>query len=198
MPPVYGVMGEDDSDVESVSAFVKRLRQLAGKDPPKVKIHCTGYKGCAEMLRMGAVQLSIWAQAGVTRAVVCYDADRSDPADRLAELEKMVAKSGITIACGLIVPVQELEAWLLADVVKLHNVFGLLRKKKPKLKAIKSPESINDPKEHLVRLSHHPERHEALYHPPTHNVVMAEKVDLALVKRKCPSFGKLVAFVDNE
>ncbi len=198
MPPVYAVMGEDDSDVEALKTFIKRLRAAADKRPPKVTILGKGYEGCAEMLRKAPAQLRAWEKAGVTRVVVSYDADRDDPAERMKRLRQVYTDSGITIDHCPLVPVQELEAWLLADVVKLESVFTVLRKKKPRLKPVKSPEGVADPKEHLVGLSLHPEREVALYHPPTHNVVMAEDVDLVLVRSKCPSFRPLVAFIEGE
>jgi len=200
MPPVYGVMGEDDSDVDSLRAFIKRLRDDAEKPSSNITIHRKGYEGCAEMLRKGAGQLRAWERAGVTRVVVSYDADRDKPTDRIAHLEAMVAESDITIDHCLLVPVQELEAWLLADVVKLEDLFTVLRKrdKRKRIKPIVSPETINDPKEHLIKLSRHPKNNEALYHPPTHNVWMAEHVDLVVVQKKCKSFRPLVTFLANE
>lgn len=198
MPPVYGVMGEDDSDVDSPKAFIRRLRAVAEKQPDNVTIRVKGYQGCAEMLRKGAAQLGAWEKAGVTRVVVSYDADRDDPADRMTRLEELLAESEIAIHNCLLVPVQELEAWFLADVVKLEELFPVLRKNRKRLRPIRSPEKVDDPKEHLIGLSLHPERKKALYHPPTHNEWMAENVDLDLVEKKCPSFLPLIAFVDDE
>jgi hypothetical protein len=47
-----------------------------------------------------------------------------------------------------VIPVQELEAWILAD---LSSVSKVITSWAPK--DVLSPESINDPKEHLERLS---------------------------------------------
>lgn len=198
MPPVYAVMGEDDSDVETLKTFIKRLRAAADKQPPKVVIHTKGYGGCAEMLRKAPAQLRAWEKAGVTRVVIAYDADRDDPAARMKRLSEVIAESKIAVAHCPLVPVQELEAWLLADVAKLEAVFPTLRKSKRTPKQIRSPEGVPDPKEHLTGLALHPERKVTLYHPPTHNEVMAELIDLDLVRKKCPSFRPLAEFVEGE
>lgn len=189
----YGVLGEDDSGAEPVAVFIRRLRAQRGLAPVKVRPY--GYDGCGQLLRKGAAQLKAWAHAGCTRAVICYDADRDDPSERRARVVRdIIRESGVRIPCCALVPVQEIEALLLADVAKLVSLFSWCID----LAQPARPESINDPKEHLIRLTAHPDSQRRPYHPPTHNRVMADLVDLALVEQRCPSFSALAEFVRAE
>ena len=65
---------------------------------------------------------------------------------------KSSCASGVRINCLASIPVQELEAWFLANIEKLGELFNWCRG----LAQPAHPESINDPKEHLIRLSRNP------------------------------------------
>jgi len=197
MQHMYGIIGEDDSDVSTLKVFIERLRTEASKKPTTVSIRSKGYGGCSEMLRKTGKQLHSWEATGVTRVVICYDSDREKPAIGLEILQGIVVQSGIGIPSCLLIPVQELEAWLLADHAKLKKIFGTLQKSKSWPKPILAPEKIKDPKERLEKMSRTRGRR-ALYSHAIHNEVMASVVDIALVRAKCPSFGPLDQFVTSE
>ncbi len=189
----HGVLGEDSSDAEALACLVRRLREDRGLRRIKVKSH--GYEGCGELFRKGAKQLKAWQTAGCVRAIVCYDADTDNPEERKQRvLREIIRASGVRISCFPVVPVQEIEAWFHADIEKLRELFNWCRG----LRQENHPESINNPKEALRRLSRHPVTGHFHYHPPTHNKFMAECVDLGLVERRCPSFAALAAFVRSE
>jgi hypothetical protein len=191
--PFHGVLGEDLSDADAVAALVRRLREERNLARIKIKRH--GYEGCAQLMRKGAEQLKFWAKTGCLRAVICHDADKNDPETVRHQVEKrIIRKSRFKIPCCAVVPTQELEAWLLADIQKLGELYSWCSG----LKEISEPEQIQDPKEHLIRLTRHPDTHETHYHPPTDNEAMARIVDLDLVERKCPSFAVLADFVRSE
>lgn len=150
-----------------------------------------GYDGCGELLRKGARDLDEFLNQGYDRFVVAYDADWSEPAARLAEAQsRVVDRSRVAAgACCVVVPVEEMEAWLLADV-------GAVSKKLPgwRPEPIASPERVRDPKEHLEKLSRDSQRRPRYSHA-VDNPVLAGLVDLEMVERKCPSFVVLADFV---
>ena len=110
-PPAYAILAEDRSDLETLRVLVKRT---AGDASLRVKGR--GYQGCGELLRKGAAQIQLFANLGCNRFLVCADADGPDPDDRYSEVrERVVEPSGFAETC-IVIPVQELEAWILADL----------------------------------------------------------------------------------
>ena len=87
------------------------------------------------------------------------------------------------------IPVQELEAWILADIECVTNVIPSW---KPNL--VSNPEGISSPKEYITRLSRD-SRRKPLYMHAVHNEKMAAYLDLPKVAAKCPSFCVLRDFV---
>ena len=185
---MYGILGEDESDVQTLKVLIRRLR-----DDPKLPLKLKGYDGCGEMLRKGERQLHLFAGLGCDRFVICYDADGHDPNDRREEvMRKIVRPSGFARQCCVLVPVQELEAWILADIEAVSNVLTSWRPDPIK----QNPEAIKDPKEYLERLSRGTNK-KPIYSHATHNPRVAQYLRLALVRGRCPSFEPLVSFVAN-
>lgn len=186
---MYGVIGEDQSDVETLKVLIRRLAIN-----PKVSVFAKGYGGCGEMLRKGAAQLKLFSKKGAVRFIVCYDADRENPETRLKEARQKIwdkaIANGISGECCIVVPVQELEAWILADLSAVSNVI-----KSWSPKDIASPELVNDPKEYLERLSR--EHQKPKYIHAVHNQKIAVHLDLEKVAKRCSSFVPLVEFVSG-
>lgn len=182
---MYGILGEDTSDVNTLKILARKI-----VNDPSLPIKVKGYDGCAEMLRKGAAQLRLFRSLGCRRMIVCYDADGPDPSGRHAVVERQIIReSQIEEPCCILIPVQELEAWILADVEAVTRIW-----KSWKPKPILNPERIDSPKEHLERLSRDEKRHQR-YHHAIHNERVAEFLDLAKVHQKCPSFRPLVQFM---
>lgn len=180
------MLAEDRSDVETLTVLIRRL---AGNN--SVPVRQKGYSGCSEMLRKGARQLQLFRDlGGCQRYVVCYDSDRDDPATRHKRLiDEVIKPSGLTAPICALVPIQEIEAWILADVNAVTKVItGWVPNKE-----IHHPESIKDPKEHLEKMSRTNQR--PRYSHATHNSKIAQYLDLDLVMNKCPSFMPLFEIV---
>jgi hypothetical protein len=182
---VYGILGEDDSDVQTLKVLVKRL---AGNESLRVKTK--GYGGCGEMLRKGARQLQLFRSLNMTRFIVCYDADGPDPEPkRQLVVRKIAEPSGLESGWCVVVPVQELEAWILADIECAVNIFPSWRPS-----PIDNPEAIPEPKEFVEKLSRD-SRKRPRYSHAIHNEKMALHLDLKKVAAKCPAFKVLRDFV---
>ena len=182
---MYAILGEDITDANTLRVLVRRL---AGNE--SLKVTPMGFRGSSKMLRRGAMELRNFQRLRHTRFIVCHDADGPDPVPKRELVrERIVKPSGVAEQCCIVIPVQELEAWILADIECAAKVF---RSWVPK--PIDNPEGIRKPKEYLERLSKG-SKGRPLYSHATHNEQMAKYLDLDVVKRKCPSFRTLADFV---
>src|SRR5487761_1360337 len=183
---MFGILGEDDSDVKTLKTIVKRI---AGKSS---SVSGKGYDGCAEMLRKGARDiLAMWRARKARKFIVCHDADHTEPNEVRANVwQRSVEPSQLDHVCCIVIPVQEIEAWILADLDAVRQVIRKFPAKKP----IPSPESVDDPKDRLERMSED-ERGKRLYEHTRHNEKVAAHLDLALVRNKCPSYAPFEDFV---
>ncbi len=170
----------------TLKVLVRRLVKNAS-----LPINGRGYEGANEMLRNGAKQLDLFKTLyACERFIVCHDADGLDPAPkRLLVQERIVMPSKVADACCIVVPVQELEAWILADIECAVKVFPSWRPS-----PIQNPERIDSPEEYLKRLSRDNKKRPRYDHV-IHNEKMAKHLDLDKVQKKCPAFLVLVSFV---
>jgi len=167
---VYGVLGEDKSDVETLKVLI---RKLANNE--KIAIKTKGYRDCGEMLKNGKKQLNLFKNLGCCRFIVCYDADCEKPEKRYQQVvECIITPSGLkneAIIC-ILIPVQEIEAWILADIEAITQIF-----KNWQPKSISNPESIHNPKEHLEKLSRDA-KGKPRYNHAVHNEKVAQYLNL--------------------
>jgi hypothetical protein len=183
---VYVVLGEAKSDAETIKALVLRL---AGR--PKTRVNAVGANGCGDLLNTGARRLRALRDLGWRRFVISYDADNHDPKERRAEVVRTIAEPAqITEDCCIVIPVQEIEAWILADIEAVSKVFPSWRPKPTK----RNPETIASPKEYLESQSRLTNK-KPIYAHATHNELVAKHLQLDVVAKRCPSFRPLVAFV---
>ncbi len=184
---MYGIMGENLSDVETLTVLIHRL---AHSDSLQVKKK--GYNGCGEMLRKGAKQLALFKAQNCSRFIVCHDADGPDPKPKYELVRgRIVEPAGMNKHVCILIPVQELEAWILADIECAAKIFASWLPS-----PIHNPERIARPKERLEQLSRDGGGRPRYSHA-THNERMAKYLDLRKVAKKCPSFALLADFVRN-
>ena len=217
------MLGEDDSDIQTLRVLIRRLA-----NDETLPIRGKGFDGCGKLLKDGWKFLKTLPELGCTRFIIAHDADQRDTNKVKRELiDKIIKPSGVkTSICLLLVPVQEIEAWLLADIEAVSNIFKQWQPK-PEL----NPESIVHAKEHLEKLGrlavsvHSPLGARASrplkwrprwprsqekaggserlrlaggrprYLPATHNPQLAKHIDLTKVSKRCPSFRPLEEFV---
>jgi len=179
---MYAILAEDDSDAEVLTAIVRRHFQN-----DRLTIKKKGYDGCGGLCAKGARDIKTWAAAGIHRFIVCHDADAHPPAEiRRKVFDKVVNRSGQKDCCCITVPVEEIEAWLIADETAINHVIPSF-----KFAGHRQPETIPNPKEWLVAESI-ARNGKPRYSPKTFNEKVATHLRLDVVAKKCPSFQTFI------
>ena|ERR1700722_12407206 len=183
---MYGILGEAESDTETLKVIIRRL-----VNNESLPVRQKGFDGFGDLLKKGASHLRLFAGLDVSRFVVCYDADREDPAKRRVEIvTQVVGPSGISgHNCVVVIPVQAIEAWILADIQAVSRVFDWAPRPFDG-----NPEAIDDPKTHIERLSRMSNKRPRYAHV-LHNKAIARYLDLDRVRAQCASFRPLFDFV---
>jgi hypothetical protein len=187
---LYGILGEHASDVDTLDILIRRLqekhRQSVTQNLKK------GYTGSGTLKNEGWKALREFNRRGCARFLVAQDADQKDVGEIRAEIiRKIIKPAGITGCVCIIIPVQEIEAWLLADILAVSKIFTGWKPKE-----VASPESIAKPKEYLEKLSRQVNEKPRYIHAK-HNAQLARYVDLDLVTKRCQSFKPLENLVVN-
>ena len=182
----YAVLAEDKSDAEALAVLVKRIRG-AGNISVKKK----GYGGCGELCRKVGTQILDFQTQGITHFVICHDSDDNDPHMIREKVKQSIASHVDLSSCifQIIVPIQEFEAWIIADEHAIEKVIPSL-----KIRQVPHPEQTRSPKEWLISQSRLG-RSKPLYVPTIWNDKVAKYLDIDKVGLKCPSFKELVDFI---
>jgi hypothetical protein len=170
--PKIGILAEDKTDAACIEILAKRI----SKD--RVVLKGLGVVVGGAMLnarKMTRFTQSLFAE-GCTHLLVVHDLDRNTTTMELndenqlrADLEKALEKNPITHK-SIIVPIEELEAWLLSD-------------KKP------HPQKIINPKKELRKVNRN--------YRTSDNAKLAEKINIDHIAQKCPSFKPLQEFLTS-
>ena len=182
MPKVIGVIAEDKSDIEVVTEI---LAKYMARNTFSVK-HFVG-NGCGKVkLKCDSWYRLLFAR-GCEHVFLFHDLDRNDETKLRKSLEKKLPSSDCPNSL-IVIPVEELEAWLLSDATAIQHVFSL--PKKPK--KIENCESVASPKEHLAQLVWMNDKKR--YVNTIHNKKISEQVSLENLKR-CSSFIDLEKYI---
>lgn len=183
MTKLLGVIAEDTSDVDVLNIIVRKIarkpysiRRFVGHGCGRIRKQCRGW---AQTLKDRGCQL----------LVIVHDLD----ANNLQQLERTLreALGASPIAEHIIViPVRELEAWLLADHKAIERTF---RFKSP-LGQVANPEGIQRPKERLRDLIYQKSGKRIIYVNTIHNARIAANCAITNLRR-CNSFQPLERFV---
>ena len=175
---MWAVLAEDWSDVDAIVVLLKRISGIDNQ-----KIFRKGFNGCGALRTKACRIMGEFSTKGATRFIICHDSDGVDVREIKA---KFVATLNDPRCAGLdhqvIVPVQELEAWIIADE-------GAIKKAIPSLSIRKcvSTRVIGEP-EGVVGQRIAEGCSKPLFVPSLHNKLVASFIDLAKLERKCPSF----------
>ena len=177
-----GIIAEDDSDVEVLQILARRLLPAG-----TLKVKRFAASGCGQLRRKCRAWGEVLRQRGCSHLVVAHDLDYGDVAEIRVALEASV--EGLYFKAKLIlIPVREIEAWLLCDADALRSVFGLsFAPKVPK-----SPQSLDRPKEALRDLIW--KSGKSRYLNTIHNAKIAEVLRLEKLAG-CASFAPYPLFL---
>jgi len=185
---VFAILAEADSDIGALKTLIRRI--LGDNSVP---IRGKSYDGCGTLLKKGARDLAAFIGVGASHFIICHDADGSEPNDvSAAVIARVISplKTRPSSYC-VVVPVQELEAWLLSDMNALTTAV-----KKFQAREIPNPENISDPKKQIIRLGRD-ESGKEQYDPVVHNEKVAKWIDLAILRQKCRSFRPFLEYVES-
>ena len=186
-----GLIVEDDTDYEAVREIVHRV--LGGNTGLKKWSPSSG--GCSMLRRKLPATINTLLNKGCNAFIIVHDLDRNpangslkDEATLRTDLEKLIAKFD-KIEKHICIPVEELEAWFWSDPNIIKSIGG------QKAKAHPNPELISEPKEKLFELSEGKNRKPR--HSTNANAGLAKMLDLDICSQRCPSFRKLLEFLDE-
>jgi hypothetical protein len=134
-----GIIAEEDNDVDV-------LYELTCKLTPESNFRFSKFvgHGCGKLRRKCGAWARNLIQRGCSHIVVMHDLDSNDKNVLYTELEGDIRHIGREYYL-ILIPVHEIEAWLLFDPVALKETFGM--RKAPKTPT--TPEKVSDPKKCL-------------------------------------------------
>ena len=181
---MFGILGEDKSDADTIDVLVRRLLKT-----PNLKTRKKGTMGFGNLIKQGAKDLNVFDKLGCDRFIVCHDSDGADPNEIENRIKReVIDKSDVTTGVCILVPVQAIEAWILADIQAVTKVFTSWTPA-----PISNPESQPQPKTYLKRLSRSANG-SPRYAKTSHNPKIARHLDLNKLAAKCTSFRRLRDF----
>jgi hypothetical protein len=182
-----GLIAEDLSDVQVAISFIKKIQ------PQKVfsyKYYLG--KGCGDILGKCRQWADILKSQGCNYLIVLQDLDLSNLKEIFGNLNSALLKCKIENRV-IVIPIMEIEAWLLSDHKAIKNAMNL----KADVKKIPNPQSILDPKQKLAEIIYFCSGKKKRYINNVHNPKIASCVEISNIRR-CDSFLPLEKFVvDN-
>jgi hypothetical protein len=182
---IIGVIAEDKSDIEVINEiFLKysaantfTIKKFVGNGCGKIKSKCRSW---TETL----------FQKGCQHVFIFHDRDRSTEKQIRSLLESKVSPKEFTSSL-IVIPIEEMEAWLLADMDAIRTTFDI----KGKLKKIADCETVDDPKGHLGKLVYNANK--KIYLNTAHNQKLAKNASLTNFQR-CASFKPLDSYLKSK
>ena len=180
-----GIIAEDDSDVDCLKSFIKRI--LANK---QVSFKKFVGQGCGKISKKAHAWAEIFKAQGCTSLILLHDLDRNNKTSLLKKLNESLLPSPIEkyLIC---IPIEELEAWLLSDANAIKQVFNINQN----ISLPANPETTNSPKEFLGKFVRKETNKKVDYINTRHNLKIAEIIDISLIFDKCSTFQQFQNFI---
>lgn len=175
MSKKIGVIAEDQSDIEVIAEFLEKYT-------PKNNFSIRRFvgNGCGKLRNKCAVWTETLFSCGCDHVLLFHDLDRNNEPDLREILQKKIPLKHFPQSL-IVIPIEEIEAWLLSDEVALQKIFSM----KTMPKRYNNCEAVNSPKEEIERVVWKNEKKR--YLNTVHNKKIAAKVSLDNLRR-CPSY----------
>lgn len=179
-----GVIAEDKSDVEVIKVLIKKYT-----DASKFSVKNFVGNGCGRLKN----KCKVWAEALIDRGceyiLVIHDLDREKENKLKTLLQSKLPEKNFPKLL-IVIPKEELEAWLLGDPEAIKSVFSLKELPKNYL----NPETVPSPKEEIGKIVWAIAKKR--YLNTVHNVKIAQ---LATIENllKCGSYSPLDALLKD-
>lgn len=182
-----GVIAEDNSDVAVLYELTSKLIT-----PNRFAFKRWVGGGCGMLRRKCAAWAKNLLQRGCTHLVVIHDLDTNLESKLREELTKYIKDIAFDRYI-ILIPIHEVESWLLADAAALQKVFNMNRIPQTPC----NPEAIMKPKERLRDIVFKNTKKEKRYLNTIHNQKIAKELRIGELKRKCASFRSYPVFIAN-
>lgn len=181
-----GLIAEDDTDVDVIHELIKKLAR--GK---AFTIKKFSANGCGKLLGKCFQWSRQLKERGCELLLVVHDLDEKQEVHIRQKLEKALQASPIKNR-AIIIPIREIEAWLLSDHQAIEKAMRLTQK----IGKISDPQSIGDPKRYLSELVYIKSGKTKRYLTKD-NPKIAEKIDINNLNR-CSSFIPFRDFINQQ
>lgn len=185
MYKTIGIIAEDKSDVEVIeNILAKYVKRNQFSIKPWVG------NGCGKLKNKCDIWTQILFQRGCEHVLIFHDLDRNDEKKLRNLLLEKVPKAKYPKSV-IVIPIEELEAWLLSDSAAIKTTFNLLKAPKK----ISNCEAVASPKEELGRIVW--ALGKKRYLNTVHNKIISQHTTLVNLRR-CTSFGTFDDYVMDE
>jgi hypothetical protein len=183
MTITVGIIAEDKSDVEVIDAVISKstgaayaTKSFVGNGCGRIRNKCREW---AENLR----------KRGCTLLILVHDLDAGSLRNVRQALVDALGVAPLKPAV-IIIPVREIEAWLLSD----HDAIRAAMNIRGPVKRVANPEGLSRPKEYLRDLIYRASKKKITYLNTIHNIKIA-RVSKMSNFRRCESFRPLQDFI---
>jgi len=180
-----GVIAEESFDIDVLYELTNKLINTNRFSFKKFAAH-----GCGKLRRKCRAWAENLLMRGCAHLVVLHDLDDRSEEELRAELRGSVTDVGFT-GYIILIPIHEIEAWLLTDADALRKVFNMT--KTPKVP--NNPETIINPKQKLRDTVRKYAKKD--YINSIHNQKIARCLAISKLNKKCRSFQTYPRFIKD-
>ncbi len=179
-----GVIAEDKSDVEVIEALIYKITPGKQFTIRKFVAH-----GCGKIIGKCQAWATALRNQQCRLLIVLHDLDDRNQRQLRQRLHQALTPCPIE-RHTIIIPVKEIEAWLLCDNQAIQRAFNL----RDEIPVVNEPESIIDPKKKIEELVYSRSQKTKRYINTLHNKKIATLIEISYLKR-CQSFIPLEQFI---